>query len=515
MQILRLASLTILALAIAAPGASAATQRYASPSGSGTACSSASPCEIAQAITGAQSGDEVVVEPGDHSLTATPPVHNQVTIRGIPGQPRPRLVFSGYGQGGLFVPAGNVLRNLEIVQETPATYAVFASGASVDQVVVKGSSASACATHFSDSTVRNSIVVASGAGASAICTANGAGHFRNVTAVATGSGGVAIEASAHGASATTTVELVKRDRQGRPGRREPRDEHGQAAAAQRRSPPVTRTGRATGRPARMRTTPNADGQSGGIDHMLRGFKHLRLYRESEIANARAAFQCTIALDPMSARAHAGLAFTHLQDYFWGNDLDGFRVALPISERALSLDRDEPWAHWVLALALVKNRRHDEACRLLERATTISPGSADIATMRGICLVHAGRHDEAIPWLTLAVRLDPFQPDWALEFLGMAQLLKHRYREAISEFGRIVDPPSWICALVAACHALLGEANAASEQLAAYHRVLKSEHSGRISTEENAIQMRMDIATYKEQEDQNLQIDAFRSAGIHV
>jgi adenylate cyclase len=249
--------------------------------------------------------------------------------------------------------------------------------------------------------------------------------------------------------------------------------------------------------------------------MLKGFKHLRLYRQSEIANARAAFQRAIVLDPVCARAHAGLAFTYLQDFFWCNDLDGYRIALPVAERALSLDRDEPWAHWVLALALVKNRRHDEACRLLQRATLISPGSADIATMMGICLVHAGRHDEAIPWLNLAIRLDPFQPDWALEFLGTAHLLNHRYREAISEFGRIVDPPSWICAYIAACHALLNEANVASEQLAAYHRVLKAEHSGRISAEENALQMRMDIATYKDQEDQNLQIDGMRRAGIQV
>ena len=217
MQILRLAFLSILAVATAAPAASAATQRFASPSGSGTACSSGSPCDIAQAISGAQSGDEVIVTPGDHSLTATPPLHNQVTIRGVPGQPRPRLVFSGNGQGGMFVPVGTVLRHLEIVQDTPATYAVFAFGASVDQVVLKSSSPSACATHFSDSTVRNSLVVASGTGASAICTESGAGHFRNVTAVATGSAGVAIEASAIGASAKTAVELVNVIARGGPG----------------------------------------------------------------------------------------------------------------------------------------------------------------------------------------------------------------------------------------------------------------------------------------------------------
>ena len=257
------------------------------------------------------------------------------------------------------------------------------------------------------------------------------------------------------------------------------------------------------------------GSLAAYDYVLRGYKHLRLYRHRDIAAARSAFERAVALDPTSARALAGLACARMYDFFWGNDLEGCRIGLEIGERALALDRDEPWAHWVVGLGLVKNGRHDEACRLMERATAISPGSAEISTMRGVCLVHTGHHDEAIPWLNLAVRLDPFQPDWALEFLGMAHLLKHRYHEAIAEFSRIVDPPSWICAFMAACHALLGELEAASKQTAAYHRILKAEHDGQVSAEENAVQMRMDFANYKQPEDQSLQIEGFRKAGLPV
>jgi adenylate cyclase len=257
------------------------------------------------------------------------------------------------------------------------------------------------------------------------------------------------------------------------------------------------------------------GNLAAYDYVLRGSWHLRQYRNRDIEAARSNFERGVALDPSCARALAGLAFCRIFDFFWGNDLDGCRIGLEVGERALALDRDEPWAHWVVGLALVKNRRHDEACRLMERATAISPGSADIAATRGICLVHAGRHDEAIPWLNLAVRLDPFQPDWAWEFLGMAFLLKHRYGEAIVEFGRIVEPPSWICAFIAACHALLGEFGAASQQVAAYHRVLRTEHNGKVSAEENAVQMRMDIENYKHPEDQSLQIEGFRKAGLPI
>jgi hypothetical protein len=54
---------------------------------------------------------------------------------------------------------------------------------------------------------------------------------------------------------------------------------------------------------------------------------------------------------------------------------------------------------------------------------------------------------------------------------------------------------------------------ASTQVSAYHRILKVERNGQVSAEENAVQMRMDIENYKEPEDQNLQIEGFRKAGL--
>jgi hypothetical protein len=90
---------------------------------------------------------------------------------------------------------------------------------------------------------------------------------------------------------------------------------------------------------------------------------------------------------------------------------------------------------------------------MERAALTSPGSADIATIRGVCLVHAGRYDGATSWLTLGAGLDPFQS--ALEVLGMAHFLKHSFREATAEFEKIVDAPSWIHAFIAACNAKPG------------------------------------------------------------
>ncbi len=191
---------TILAAASITPAASAAAQRYASPTGTGTACSSASPCSIRQAVEHAGSNDEVIVAPGDYPLTGTLATPAAMTIHGVAGQPRPRLLFSGVAYQRLEVLYGSTLRYVEVVQapgnDWPALVAVQST---VDQVIAKGSGYKTAVINAS--LIRNSIVVSSrGDAAVAVAietSANGANSvstYRNVTAIATGSSGVAIRA---------------------------------------------------------------------------------------------------------------------------------------------------------------------------------------------------------------------------------------------------------------------------------------------------------------------------------
>jgi hypothetical protein len=199
------------AMISAAPGAVAAAPRYASAGGSGTACTSASPCTITQAVQGATGGSEVIVNPGDYPLTATLDDPAPITIRGVPGRPRPRLLFSGGGQQGVRLDSGSTLRFVE-VRQTQATAALWTHSGLVDQVVVKGSGAGVVTSTIQSSTVRDSVIVAPGAGATATRTITNGGPststYRNTTAVAPGSGGVAIEAEALGAAGKTTINLV-------------------------------------------------------------------------------------------------------------------------------------------------------------------------------------------------------------------------------------------------------------------------------------------------------------------
>jgi hypothetical protein len=203
MRSTRVALLTLLAGVVTAtstvPAAAEAAQRYASPSGSQTACTAASPCSLRQAVEGALGGDEVVVNPGDYPLTATLTPSTGTTVLGVAGQPRPRLLFSGTGEAGKTQDGlrllESTLRYVEIVQtspnQAPALYASKQS--SVDQVIATGGWPTA---DVRNSIVRNSIVTSSRDVGIAIMTAangtNSASTLRNVTAIATGAGGIAI-----------------------------------------------------------------------------------------------------------------------------------------------------------------------------------------------------------------------------------------------------------------------------------------------------------------------------------
>src|SRR5688500_4756152 len=83
-----------------ATSASAAT-RYAAPTSvdaTGT-CAAIVPCRLDHAITGAASGDTVVVAPGTYSVTTAITAGQIVNIEGQAGQPRPRIL-GGAGLAG-------------------------------------------------------------------------------------------------------------------------------------------------------------------------------------------------------------------------------------------------------------------------------------------------------------------------------------------------------------------------------------------------------------------------------
>ncbi len=205
------ASFTVVAAlvvaAASAPGASAAEQRYAGPNGAGNDCSVEKPCKIDSAINGAHDGDEVIVMQGNY--LAEYPIENTapVSIRGVEGQPRPKLYLNS---ASLMKLTDARLSYVEVVQLSPTYAALSSSRSKLNQVILRGGQQAGCAAGLFSSTLLNSIVVARNPSGDAICVPGSGGlnssAVLNVTAIA--QSGSAIEAFTGGGAAAAMVDAV-------------------------------------------------------------------------------------------------------------------------------------------------------------------------------------------------------------------------------------------------------------------------------------------------------------------
>src|SRR4051794_37516808 len=138
LSLLSLAAVTALVLAPAA--ASAANNRFASPSPSGSEpCTDSShPCSIDTAVNGAVSGDDITLLPGTYSTSVTlgfvlGPI-NGITIHGSPGT-RPVVNFNTTGGAdGFYVGVGSTLRDVIATSSADQTVLIDAIGATVERV---------------------------------------------------------------------------------------------------------------------------------------------------------------------------------------------------------------------------------------------------------------------------------------------------------------------------------------------------------------------------------------------
>src|SRR4051794_8824409 len=185
-----LAIATSLAAVLVAAASASATPRYVEPNGAMTGdCTPATPqslfakCDLEYALEDVSvDGDEVIVEPGSYTLSSTVDESDNVTIRGIPGRPRPVVKMGSTGGGLLSLtdPQGGTARRLEI----DGGLRLIAGTKAADDMVIDGR-----LSLLGNSVVRDSLVT----GFLAVDAGQGLHEFRNVTAVGTGPGSTAIQ----------------------------------------------------------------------------------------------------------------------------------------------------------------------------------------------------------------------------------------------------------------------------------------------------------------------------------
>jgi adenylate cyclase len=221
--------------------------------------------------------------------------------------------------------------------------------------------------------------------------------------------------------------------------------------------------------------------------VLRAMSLLYIFTAESSEEAGELLERAIVLDPSYAQAHAYLAwwlnFRIGEGRSQDRDADRAR-ALIISQRAIELDRDDPFALAVAGHTLsFTGKSPVEALDLFDQALALNQNSAFAWGLSALTLAYLGRADEAQERLQNVWRLNPFDPlnfyFWIVA--GIAEFVAGRYDEAIVWLrkSRRANPRFAACLrTLAAVLALSGDE--AEAELAA-QQLLAIEPSFRVST----------------------------------
>ena len=218
--------------------------------------------------------------------------------------------------------------------------------------------------------------------------------------------------------------------------------------------------------AKGKTTANM----AAYDYILRADEDVFNYTKEKNAWSRQMYLQAIALDPLYARAYAGMALTYISEwaFFWGNSPDDDLLqASEYAQKAIALDDSNNRSHMVLAIAYLFQKKYAKARIHQEKAIALNPNDADVLAQMGYILPLLGYSEDGVETIERAVRLNPFYPNWYLTFLGGAYYAAHRYEDAIAAFegskNSYPDDAAWL----AASYAQLGQIEHANQVMSGY------------------------------------------------
>lgn len=185
----------------------------------------------------------------------------------------------------------------------------------------------------------------------------------------------------------------------------------------------------------------------GTDNLDAYFEYLKAneyfikFNKSCNILARQTFERVINLDPGYASAHSALAGTYLIESWFGwtdSPEQSIAKAFECSQKGLSFDETDAWAHAVMGTRHLISRQWEKAVEEGERSIALSPNSADIFALYAITLKSVERVDEALIMIEKAIRLNPMPPEWYLHELANCYRLLARYEEAIMVLKKNLD-----------------------------------------------------------------------------
>ncbi len=183
---------------------------------------------------------------------------------------------------------------------------------------------------------------------------------------------------------------------------------------------------------------NAPGTLRAYDLWLRGVECHDQGTDDGHAKARQFYDAAIKADPTFARPYCGLAeLVFMQMVFpdWSGAPPREGEAMELAQKAVTLDAQEAHGHAILGWAQLLLRKFGRARRHLERAAALNPNDADCAMTRALGLAFLGDAKTGVEVARLAIRLNPFHPDWYLSDLAVMLCLDRQYRRDAGDLRR--------------------------------------------------------------------------------
>jgi len=234
--------------------------------------------------------------------------------------------------------------------------------------------------------------------------------------------------------------------------------------------------------------------------------HHRSSRDDNV-RARSLIRRALELDPGYAHAHAWHACILGQQWTYGWCADRAALESEVEQElqvALALDENDSDVHRILAAVALVRDNFDKAVYHQQRALALNPNDDLIVVQQGEILTWLGQGEEGIEWIRKAMRLNPYHPERFWFHLARAQFVAKRYADAVESLRHITAPDGLHHALLAACHAQMGDA----EQAAA--------HAAEVMKRIPAFAIRehcLPLLHYRSETDLAHHLDALRQAGL--
>jgi len=142
----------------------------------------------------------------------------------------------------------------------------------------------------------------------------------------------------------------------------------------------------------------------------------------------------LSLCPDNAFALCLLAKTYYFEIRFGrakSPEESLEKAIELVQKAIALDNGYAYGNAWLGFFYLVKREYEKGIVEIERALALSPSSGDVHLMLADALTRSGRPEEAILFAKRAIRLNPFCPPTYFSVLGHAYRCAGQFEEAVS------------------------------------------------------------------------------------